>query len=109
MVKIRQFLQSLFTAICFITINQQLSSTLLLCKATQAPDAIFWDVVSMTSAEIYIIALYLQLSGRLQLVPIHAQLWVYDLKSLLFLRRASLPAWEQVGTAWIRESMMGWG
>lgn len=90
-----------------MTINQQLSSTLLFCKATLVPDANFWDVVSMKSAEIYIIALYLQLSGRLQLVPIHAQLWVFDSKSLLFLCRASLPVWEQVGRAWIRESMMG--
>ena len=56
-VKIKQFLQPLFTAICFIKTNQQLSSALL-CKVTQAPDVNFWDVVSMKSVEIYIIALY---------------------------------------------------
>lgn len=51
MVKIRQFLQLLFTVISFITTNQQLSS-LLLCKATQALDANIWDVVGERSAVI---------------------------------------------------------
>ena len=41
-----------------VLLKQTNSSAQLFCAVTQAPDVNFWDVVSMKSVEIYIIALY---------------------------------------------------
>lgn len=91
MVKIRLFVQPLFTAMFCITTNQQLSSVLFFHKATQALDANFWDVVIKRSVEILhncIVPAALSQAKSSCSLP---QLLTYDSKSLLFLLQ-DLPA-----------------